>query len=98
MDNHDGNVVQWYDGLCWYYSMSYQDCELAHGIIPPRECPGIYYPFGHCGFRTDHTLHVYTSPNLKDCTLVSEYAMDTYTKPYGIYFRPKLLNNAATGK
>ena len=70
MDTHDGNIVQWEkDGLYWYYSMGYQDCTIEHGLIPPQECPGIYSSFGHCGFRTDHALRVYSSPNLKDWTL-----------------------------
>ena len=72
MDTHDGNIVQWNKGgLYWFYSMGYTDCELEHGLMPPQECPGIYKPFwsGSCGFRTDHALRVYTSPNLLDWTL-----------------------------
>ena len=99
MDTHDGNIVQWeQDGLYWFYSMGYQDCTIEHGLIPPQECPGIYSSFGRCGFRTDHALRVYSSPNLKDWTLQNINALDTETRPYGIYFRPKVVYNAATSK
>lgn len=98
MDTHDGNIVQWDsdNGLYWYYSMGYTDCTLETGTIPPRDCPGIYKPFGHCGFRPDHALMVYSSPNLKDWTIESGNAFDVGTRPYGIYFRPKVIYNAAT--
>ena len=43
--------------------MGYTDCVLETGVIPPRNCPGIYREFGaHCGFRTDHAVNLYTSP------------------------------------
>ena len=36
MDTHDGNIMQWEEnGLYWYYSMGYKDCEIEHGTIPP---------------------------------------------------------------
>ena len=75
--------------------MGYQDCTIEHGLIPPQECPGIYSSFGHCGFRTDHALRVYSSPNLKDWTLENENALDNDTRPFGIYFRPKVIYHAA---
>ena len=65
--------------------------------MPPQECPGIYKPFGHCGFRADHALRVYSSPNLKDWTQESENSLDMDTRPYGVYFRPKVVYNASTG-
>ena len=95
MDTHDGNIVQWEEGgLYWYYSMGYQDCKLEHSLMPPQECPGIYHRFGGCGFREDHALRIYTSPNLKDWTLVSLDGLEPETRPYGIYFRPKVVYNA----
>ena len=95
MDTHDGNIVQWEaNGLYWYYSMGYQDCKIEHGLLPPQECPGIYKPFGHCGFRNDHAVRIYSSPNLRDWTLESENALDYTTRPQGIYFRPKVIYHA----
>ena len=64
--------------------------------MPPQECPGIYKSFGGCGFRADHALRIYSSPNLKDWSLESENALDMETRPYGIYFRPKVVYNALT--
>lgn len=78
--------------------MGYQDCEIEHGLIPPQECPGIYNSFGACGFRTDHALRVYSSPDLNAWTLQNENALSLETRPYGIYFRPKVVFNAATQK
>ena len=99
MDTHDGNIVQYEpNGLYWYYSMGYQDCVIEHGVIPPRECPGIYDAFGQCGFRTDHALRVYSSPDLASWTLESENALPDESRPYGIYFRPKVVYNKATDK
>lgn len=99
MDTHDGNIMQWEaNGLYWFYSMGYQDCEIEHGLIPPRECPGIYDAFGKCGFRTDHALRVYSSPDLATWTLEHENAYDTQTRPYGVYFRPKVVYNKQTEK
>ena len=48
MDVHDGNVVRWNneDELYYWYGMGYQDCQLEKGLIPPRNCPGIYQEFG----------------------------------------------------
>mmetsp|Transcript_550 Transcript_550/g.1303 ORF Transcript_550/g.1303 Transcript_550/m.1303 type:complete len:372 (-) Transcript_550:26-1141(-) len=97
MDTHDGNIMQWEaGGDYYYYSMGYQDCELEHVKIPPQECPGIYKPFGTCGFRDDHALRIYSSPDLAQWSLVAEDALPA-GKPYGIYFRPKVIKNPTTG-
>ena len=97
MDTHDGNIIQYEEnGLYWFYSMGYQDCTIEHGLIPPQECPGIYESFGACGFRTDHALRVYSSPDLEQWTLENENSLETETRPYGIYFRPKVVYNAKT--
>jgi hypothetical protein len=45
----------------------------------------------------DHALRVYTSPDLNSWTLISQDAFPTSVRPYGIYFRPKVVFNAATG-
>lgn len=65
-----------------------QDCELERGLIPPRNCPGIYQQFGHCGFRTDHAVNLYTSPDLHNWTFVADI-LPPAARPEGIYFRPK---------
>merc|ERR1719186_950912 len=97
MDVHDGNVVRWNneDDLFYWYGMGYQDCQLEKGIIPPRNCPGIYQEFGHCGFRTDHAVNLYTSPDLEQWTFVTDI-FPVGSRPDGIYFRPKVIYHKQT--
>ena len=112
MDVHDGNVLL-HEGVWHWFGMGYRDCELETGLIPPRYCPGIYRwggagtrgaavqcvcrEFGHCGFRTDHAINLYTSPDLETWTFVGDI-LPPDSRPEGIYFRPKVLHNAATGE
>ena len=100
MDIHDGNIVKWSTGenLFHWYGMGYQDCELEKGIIPPRNCPGIYGEFGiHCGFGTDHAVNLYTSPDLENWTFVRNI-LPIDDRPDGIYFRPKVIYNRRTSE
>jgi len=98
MDAHDGNVMQWQPGgLYYWYGMGYQNCTEKEGWIPPFECPGIYDSFGQCGFRTDHTLNIYSSPDLTHWTFEGD-ALPVSRRPLGIYFRPKVLYNAANSE
>ena len=62
------------------------------GILPPQQCPGIYDNYGKCGFREDHAINVYSSPDLKHWTFETELA-PSGSRPVGIYFRPKVLYN-----
>ena len=94
MDVHDGNIFK-HDGLWYWFGMGYQDCLLEKGLIPPQYCPGIYLEFGHCGFRKDHAINLYTSPDLESWTFVSNI-LPLDLRPEGIYFRPKVLFNKAT--
>ena len=91
MDAHDGNVMQWTPGGLYYlYAMGYGNCTEKDGLIPPFQCPGIYKPFGACGFRTDHRLSIYTSPNLVTWTYAGD-GLPESQRPPGIYFRPKVV-------
>ena len=96
MDVHDGNVLE-QDGLWYWFGMGYTDCQLETGIIPPRNCPGIYLEFGHCGFRTDHAVNLYTSPDLEHWTFVADI-FPPGARPEGIYFRPKVVFNQQTSE
>lgn len=105
MDVHDGNVAQWEEGgLYYWYGMGYKDCDVTKtGLIPPKNCPGIYLPFGECGFRTDHAVNIYSSPDLASWTFVGEALPEVNQKtgearPEGIYFRPKMVFNKKTGE
>ena len=96
MDVHDGSIIQWTaGGLYYWYGMGYRDCAEATGLIPPRNCPGIYRPMGECGFRTDHALSLYTSPDLVTWTSRGD-AFPPNGRPRGVYFRPKVIFNRKT--
>lgn len=99
LDVHDGNILLYMDReaghlLYFYYGLGYQDCATEHSDFPPQWCPGIYYPYGRCGFRTDHAVRVYSSPDLVNWTLRSENILPV--RPFGIYFRPKVVFNMNT--
>lgn len=81
------------DGMFYFFAMGYSNCTLESSIIPPQDCPCIYRKMGGCGFRTDHTLGVYSSPNLVDWTLVSAKALPLESRPFGVYFRPKVVRH-----
>lgn len=98
MDIHDGNVMQWRaGGLYYWYGMGYGNCTEIDGWIPPYQCPGIYKPFGACGFRTDHAVNVYSSPDLVNWTFAGN-VLPLDQRPTGIYFRPKVVYNERTGE
>lgn len=47
----------------------------------------------HCGFRNDHSVNLYTSPDLENWTFVKD-VFPPNARPEGIYFRPKVLYNS----
>ena len=103
MDIHDGNIVQWTTGGRYYwYGMAYTNCSLETGSLPPKECPGIYrqykpFPAGAgCGFREDHDVAVYSSPDLVSWTYEGSALPVDGPRPRGIYFRPKVIYNPVT--
>ena len=75
--------------------MGYKDCKLESGLLPPQDCPGIYDKFGHCGFREDHAVNLFTSPDLENWTFVRDI-YPTENRQEGIYFRPKVIYNEST--
>ena len=44
----------------------------------------------HCGFRTDHAVNLYTSPDLENWTFVAD-VFPLEARPEGIYFRNEFL-------
>lgn len=96
MDIHDGNVLYVNDTFFWF-GMGYGNCTETKGLIPPRNCPGIYESFGKgCGFREDHAVRLYASKDLGSWELVSDNVLPLASRPNGIYFRPKVLFNERT--
>ena len=92
MDIHDGNLVQFHrGGLYFYYGMAYGQCrsELNFG------CAGAYL-IGDCGFRTNHSINLYTSPDLTRWTFVRDILPWNTGRPLGIYYRPKVIYNRMT--
>ena len=92
MDIHDGNVIQYEKGgLFYYYGVGYGDCR------PPFDfgCAG-FYLLGDCGFRTNHTINLYTSPDLQRWTFVRDIFPWNEGRPLGIYYRPKVVYNSYT--
>jgi hypothetical protein len=89
MDLHDGTVLQ-INGTFFYWGMSYGLCNVTKS-----GCDGLWFP-PHCGYRTDHNLSLYTSPDLVHWT----YALDALpvpARPAAVYYRPQVVFNAATG-
>jgi beta-xylosidase len=92
MDIHDGNVMQYNSsGLYYYYGIGYGEChcELDYG------CAGLFL-LGDCGFRTNHTINLYTSPDLSRWTFVRDILPWNEGRPVGIYYRPKVIYNRLT--
>jgi hypothetical protein len=92
MDIHDGNIVQFdKGGLYYYYGMGYGECHSAMNF----GCAGEFL-MGDCGFRTNHTINLYTSPDLSRWTFVRDIFPWNGGRPLGIYYRPKVIFNQLT--
>lgn len=96
MDVHDGNIFFWQDRFYWV-GMGYGNCSETHGLIPPEDCPGIYKPYGSCGFRIDHQVNVFSSSDLL-AWIPEGNVLSAADRPTGIYFRPKILQHPTTGE
>jgi len=92
MDIHDGNIVQFEkNGLYFFYGMGYGDCHTVLDF----GCAGAFM-IGDCGFRTNHTINLYTSPDLSRWTFVRDILPWNAGRPLGIYYRPKVIFNRLT--
>ena len=92
MDIHDGNIIQFETGgLYYFYGVGYGQC---HSVLD-FGCAGEFL-IGDCGFRTNHTINLYTSPDLVRWTFVRDVLPWTGERPLGIYYRPKVINNRLT--
>jgi hypothetical protein len=97
LDAHDGNVF--FDsssGLYHWVAASYGECKEPAG---DSGCAGA--ALGACGFRTNHNVSVFTSPDLKNWTAhppAFQAANSGLSNGTAILFCPKMLFNAASGK
>jgi beta-xylosidase len=92
MDIHDGNVIQYEKGgLYYYYGVGYGDCHVPLDF----GCAGEFL-LSDCGFRENHTINLYTSPDLSHWTFVRDILPWNDGRPRGIYYRPKVVYNQYT--
>lgn len=96
MDVHDGNIARLDDGRYWWWGIGYRNCTRESSWMAPQYCPGIWGAFGSCGFRDDHALNVYSSPDLAHWTFEGDALPKDSGRPNGIYFRPKVVYDSAS--
>lgn len=88
---HDGSIQRFSpSGPYYMHAVSYGLCQAAlpHGCDPTPD---------HCGFRQDHNISVYTSPDLSNGSW--QYVADAIAiedRPPGTVFRPSLVFNPHT--
>jgi len=93
MDIHDGNTLLLSDGLYYYYGASYGSCQEPQGDSGCADAG-----MGNCGFRLDHNVSLWTSPDLATWTPAPNgpvFQMAHFPVP-GILFCPKVIFNEAT--
>ena len=90
MDLHDGTILL-INSTYFYWGMSYGLCNITKS-----GCDGLWYP-PHCGYRTNHNLSLYTSPDLVHWTFALD-ALPMAARPPAVYYRPQVVHNAATGQ
>ena len=92
MDAHDGNIVQHLPGGPYYwYAMEYGNYSEPRG----DDGCAVQKPWA-AGFRPDHNISVWSSPDLVTWSLKEREALKIKDRPLGIYFRPKVVYNPRT--
>jgi len=92
MDIHDGNTFLHSDGLYYYFGASYGLCEEPNST---NGCAD--FGFGNCGFRLDHNVSLFTSPDLVTWTNEGHiFEMANSGLQPGVLFCPKVLYNNQT--
>ena len=90
LDAHDGSLLR-VNGTWYWWAMGYGDCDQRHS----HGCDGVY-GIGDCGFRDNHTIGLFTSPDLAAWTRL---AVDVLPKgggrPEGVYYRVKVIWSVA---
>ena len=88
----DGCTARWSDGQYWLYALDYGGCAEQLPNLCANQTKGA------CGFSLNHSLAVYSSPDMSSgsWTLRSADALPVAARPAGLYFRPKVVWNART--
>ena len=88
----DGNTARWADGLYWLYALDYGACAEQLPNLCANQTKGA------CGFSLNHSVMVYSSPDLSSgsWTLRGADVLPVARRPAGLYFRPKVVFNART--
>ena len=91
-----------YAVYCSSFSLHFaskRESERVRGILGKGDCsPAVFgIPKSLCGFQSNHSVNIYSSPDLKQWTLVGD-ALPFDSRPFGIYFRPKVVWNHLTSK
>ena len=91
LDGHDLSVRRLPGGNYVMYTNSYGLCTAALPL-------GCDQTPDHCGFRSDHNVTIYTSPDLSSGSWEFRgLAYDWKARPAGVLYRPDAIFNAATG-
>ena len=88
MDLHDGVILS-VNGTFFYWGMAYGLCNVTKS-----GCDGLWYP-PHCGYRTNHNLSLYSSPDLMTWTYILD-ALPMPLRPTAVYYRPQVVFNPRT--
>eukprot|EP01083_Nonionella_stella_P055495 146373_1 len=94
MDVHDGTIIQWNNsGFYYWYGMGYGNCtEPKYWDCSPAV---IGVPTSMCGFQPNHTVNIYASSDMIQWRYIGD-ALPFDTRPFGVYFRPKVIYNERT--
>jgi len=97
-------------GMFWLVGTSYTHCHMddfdsCAGTCPSRNQSSCQFPMSPsflpnppaCGW-TNNDFALYSSIDLITWTLVNPSILPADKRPNGIYFRPKLIHNSATGR
>lgn len=103
MDIHDGNII-YKDGLYYYYGAQYGECSEYSATLSGCDVGGTVWGT-RCGFRTNHNMSLFTSPDMMTWTPAPNgppFQMQRDFQPsFGqpaILFSPKVLYNYNTQK
>jgi len=91
IDAHDGSIQQFEKGGLYYYH------AIAYGLCKEPARLGCDLTSDKCGFRLDHNISVWSTPDLTNSAWKYEgNAIDMTERPPGTLFRPHVVFNPKT--